>query len=56
MKSIYIYINNTLPLLVAAAQGSDLVLIAVDSDKRYLTPDMKEIPDHRHIEAKDLTE
>ena len=38
--------------------GKDLVVIAVDSDRRYLTPDMKEIPETGIplSDAKDLTE
>ena len=38
--------------------GKDLVVIAVDSDRRYLTPDMKEIPEAGIplSDAKDLTE
>lgn len=36
--------------------GRDIVVIAIDSDKRYLTPDMTEIPEPRTVEAKDLTE
>lgn len=37
--------------------GKDMVLIAIDSSKNYLTRDMKEIPDEIHpIETRDLTE
>ncbi|MDE6633562.1 MAG: glycoside hydrolase family 140 protein, partial [Muribaculaceae bacterium] len=36
--------------------GKDLVVIAVDSDKRYLTPNMGEIPGRRFKEVEDLTE
>lgn len=36
--------------------GRDLVVIAIDSNKRYITPDMREIPESRTVEAKDLTE
>lgn len=36
--------------------GKDIVLIAVDSDKKYLTPDMTELPENRLTEVKDLAE
>lgn len=36
--------------------GEDIVLIAIDSDKDYLTPDMTELPENRIAEVKDLTE
>ena len=36
--------------------GKDIVLIAVDSDKAYLTPEMTHIPDNVLSETKDLTE
>ena len=40
------------------ASGEDLIVIAIDSDKRYLTADMKEIPESgaRLQDSKDLTE
>lgn len=39
------------------APGKDMVLIAIDSSKNYLTPEMKEIPEEIHLkETKDLTE
>ncbi|MDE6521803.1 MAG: glycoside hydrolase family 140 protein [Muribaculaceae bacterium] len=36
--------------------GKDLVVIAVDSDKRYLSPNMEEILGRRFKEVEDLTE
>ncbi len=36
--------------------GKDVVLIAIDADSDYLTPEMREIPENKAMEIKDLTE
>ena len=36
--------------------GKDMVLIAFDASRGYLTPDMREIPEKKAEEIKDLTE
>ena len=36
--------------------GKDMVLIGVDAERTYLTSDMKEMPEERLLEMKDLTE
>lgn len=37
-------------------QGKDMVLIAVDGSKTYLTSDMKGVPENKNTEKRDLTE